>query len=138
MASTSLKLLNLNPVHHSKKWYFWSNLCKSEVMKTFLIKILELPKFGHMSKSTLEFHSLKIFIGKIFDFITFTSKLSSFFPWSARLWNSLPIEYFHLTYNLNGFKSRINRYLLIVGYFYKQFLYALMFLCFFFLQLHPM
>ena len=31
-----------------------------------------------------------------------------FFPHTARLWNSLPIEYFLLTYDLSGFKSRIN------------------------------
>ena len=32
------------------------------------------------------------------------------FPHTARLWNVLPIEYFPLTYDLNGFKSRINRH----------------------------
>ena len=31
--------------------------------------------------------------------------VNSFFPHIARLWNSLPIEYFPLTYNLNSFKS---------------------------------
>ena len=41
----------------------------------------------------------------------------SFFPCKARLWNSLPIECFPLTYNLNGFKFRINRHLLTVGSF---------------------
>ena len=41
----------------------------------------------------------------------------SFFPRTARLWNSLPIECFPLTYDLSGFKSRINRYLLTVGSF---------------------
>ena len=35
--------------------------------------------------------------------------VNSFFPRTARLWNSLPIECFPLTYDLNGFKSRINR-----------------------------
>ena len=43
--------------------------------------------------------------------------VSSFFPRTARLWNSLRIEYFPLTYDLRGFKSRINRYLLTVGSF---------------------
>ena len=43
--------------------------------------------------------------------------VSSFFPRTARLWNSLPIECFPLTYDLSGFKSRINRYLLTVGSF---------------------
>ena len=40
-----------------------------------------------------------------------------FFPCTARLWNSLSKECFRLTYNLNGFKSRINRHLLTVGSF---------------------
>ena len=35
--------------------------------------------------------------------------VNSFFPRTARLWNSLPIECFPLTYELSGFKSRINR-----------------------------
>ena len=32
-------------------------------------------------------------------------------------WNSLPIEYFPLTYDLSDFTSIINRQLLTVGYF---------------------
>ena len=43
--------------------------------------------------------------------------INSFFPHTARLCNSLPVEYFPLTYDLNGFKSRINRHLLTVGSF---------------------
>ena len=34
-----------------------------------------------------------------------------------KLWNSLLIKCFPLTYDLSGFKSRINRYLLTVGSF---------------------
>ena len=41
--------------------------------------------------------------------------VNSFFPCPAILWNSLPIECFPLTYDLNGFMSRINR--LITGSF---------------------
>ena len=43
--------------------------------------------------------------------------VSSFFPRTARLWTSLPIECFPLTYDLSGFKSRINRHLLTIGSF---------------------
>ena len=43
--------------------------------------------------------------------------VNSFFPRTARLWNSLPIECFPLTYDLSGFKYRINRHLLTVGSF---------------------
>ena len=31
--------------------------------------------------------------------------VNSFFPCTARLWNSLPVECFPLTYDLNGFKG---------------------------------
>ena len=41
------------------------------------------------------------------------------------------LDYFPLTYDLSGFKSRINRYLLTVGSFQTDFLYALTFLSFF-------
>ena len=40
--------------------------------------------------------------------------VNSFFPGIAKLWISLPIEWFPLTYDLNGFRSRINRHLLTV------------------------
>ena len=43
--------------------------------------------------------------------------VSSFLPHTARLRNSVPIECFPLTYDLSGFKSRINRYILTVGAF---------------------
>ena len=36
---------------------------------------------------------------------------------TARLWNFLAIECFPLTCDLNDFKSRINRHMLILGYF---------------------
>ena len=42
---------------------------------------------------------------------------NSFFPRTARLWNSLPIECFPFTYDLSGCSSRINRHLLAVGSF---------------------
>ena len=43
--------------------------------------------------------------------------VNSFFPRTAKLWNSLPIECFPLTHDLSEFKSRINRHLLPVGSF---------------------
>ena len=55
------------------------------------------------------------------------------FPRTARLWNSLSIECFPLTDDLNGFKSKISRHLLTVGSFERDSLDALIFLCFFFL-----
>ena len=43
--------------------------------------------------------------------------VNSFFPRTARLWNSLPIECFSSVYGLSGLKSRINRNLVTVGSF---------------------
>ena len=40
-----------------------------------------------------------------------------FFPCTARLWNSLPIECFLFTYNLKGLMYIINRHLLTAGSF---------------------
>ena len=59
--------------------------------------------------------------------------VNSFFPCTTRVWNSLPTECFPLTYNLNVCTSRINRHLLTVGSFWRDLLYALIFLLFFFL-----
>ena len=47
--------------------------------------------------------------------------VNSFFPCTARLWNSQPIECFSLTYDLSGFKSRINRHFLTAGFFLNRF-----------------
>ena len=43
--------------------------------------------------------------------------VNSFFSRTARLWNSLSIVRFPLTYDLSGFKSRINRHFLTLGSF---------------------
>ena len=43
--------------------------------------------------------------------------VNSLFPRTARAWNSLLIECFPLTYDLSGFKPRINKHLLTVGSF---------------------
>ena len=43
---------------------------------------------------------------------------NSFFPRTDRPWNSLPLECFPLTFDLNSFNSRINKHLLTVGSFW--------------------
>ena len=58
--------------------------------------------------------------------------VNSFFPHTAQLWNSLPVECFPLTYDQNGFKCRNNRHLMVDS-FWTGFLYALIFLCLLFL-----
>ena len=43
--------------------------------------------------------------------------VNSFFSCTARLWNSLPLKCFPLTYECSGFKPSISRHLLTVGSF---------------------
>ena len=42
--------------------------------------------------------------------------VNSFFPCIAKLWSSLPVGCFPLTYDLSGFKCRINRHLFKSGF----------------------
>ena len=65
-------------------------------------------------------------LGILVDFMIFLSPfpdvtrmamLKQFFPRTAKLWNSLLIECFFVFCGLNGFRSRISRYLLTVGSF---------------------
>ena len=51
--SASPKLLNLDQDQPSKKQFFWSNPYKIEVMITFLIEMLQLPNFSHMTASII-------------------------------------------------------------------------------------
>ena len=44
-------------------------------------------------------------------------RCQQFFPRTDRLWNSLPIECFPLSYDLSDFKAWINRHLLTLGPF---------------------
>ena len=86
--------------------------------------------FGRCSSEQGQLVQLPFFRGRssrysdrLFDFsVTFPRVckdvyVNSFFPRTYRLWNSLPLECFHLTYNLSGFKSRITRHLFTVGSF---------------------
>ena len=57
------------------------------------------------------FHDISVTISRCYKDI-YANSVS---PGTAKIWNSLRIECFPLTYNLNGFKSRINRHLLTVG-----------------------
>ena len=43
--------------------------------------------------------------------------VNSFFPRTPKLWNSLFAECFPLTYDLNGFKCRVDRHLFSFGSF---------------------
>ena len=89
------------------RYYF--GRCSSE--KTQLVP---LPfSRGRSTRYSDRLHDFSVTIPKCYKDVY----VNSFFPRTARLWNFLPIECFPLSYDLNSFKSRINRHILSVGSF---------------------
>ena len=89
------------------RYYF--GRCSSE-----LAQLVPLPfSRGRSTRYSERLHDFSVIIPRCYKDVY----VNSFFPRTARLWNSLPIECFPLTYDLSGFKSRINRHLLTVGSF---------------------
>ena len=79
-----------------------------------LTELAPLPFSGGRSRRYSDrLHDFSVTIPRCYKNVN----VNNFFPRTARLGNSLPVECFPLTYDLNGFKSRINRHLLIVGSF---------------------
>ena len=68
---------------------------------------------GRPTRYSVRLHNFSVTIPRYYKDLY----VNNFFPHTAGLWNSLPIECFSLTYGLSDFKSRINRYLLTVGSF---------------------
>ena len=105
------------------RYYF--GRCSSE-----LAELVPLPfSRGRSTRYSDRLHDFSVTIPRCYKDVY----VNSFFPRTARLWNSLPIESFPLTYDLNHFTSKVNRHLLTVVSFCGDFLYPLIFLCFFFL-----
>ena len=87
------------------RYYF--GRCSSE-----LAQLVPLPfSRGRSTRYSDGLHDFSVTIPRCYKDVY----VNSFFPRTAKLWNSLPIECFPLTYDLSGFKSRINRHLLTVG-----------------------
>ena len=83
--------------------------CSSE-----LFQLVPLPFcWGKSTCYSNRLHDFSVIVPRCYKDVY----VKSFFPHTARLWNSLPIEYCPLTYDLNGFKSRIKKHLLSVGSF---------------------
>ena len=125
--ATSLEPLvhHRNVVSLSLFYRYYFGRCSAE-----LAELVPLPySRGRSTHYSDKLHDFSVTIPRCYKDVY----VNSFFPRTARLWNSLPIECFALTYDLSGFKSRINRYLLTVSSFKIDFLYDLTFLCFFFL-----
>ena len=122
---------SLEPLAHRRNvaslslfYRYYFGRCSSE-----LAQLVPLPySRGRSTRYSDRLHDFSVTIPRCYKDVY----VNSVFPRTARFWNSLPIECFPLTYDLSGF----NRYLLTVGSFLIDFLYALTFLCFLFLQLH--
>ena len=121
---------SLEPLAHSRNVASLSLFCRYYFGRcsSKLAQLVPLPfSQGKSSHYSDRLHDFSVSIPRCYKDVY----VNSFFPRTARLWNSLPIECFPLTYDLNGFKSRINRHLSYVGFFKTDFLYVLIFLCFF-------
>ena len=89
------------------RYYF--GRCSSE-----LAQLVPLPFCQRrFTRYSYRLHDFSVTIPRCYNDVY----VNSFFPHTARLWNSLPIECSPLTYDLNGFMSRINGHLLTVGSF---------------------
>ena len=93
---------NVDSLSLFNRYYF--GRCSSE-----LAELVPFPySRGRSTRYSDRLHDFSVTIPRYYKDVY----VNSFFPCTARLWNSLPIECFPLTYDPNGFKSRINRHLL--------------------------
>ena len=104
---------SLGPLAHRQNvaslslfYRYYLGRCSSE-----LAQLVPLPySRGRSTHYSDRLHDFSVIIPRCYKDVY----VNSFFPRTARLWNSLPIKCFPLTYDISGFKSRINRYLLTV------------------------
>ena len=107
---------SLEPLAHHRNvaslsffYYYYFSRCSSE-----LTQLVQLPfSQARSTRYSDRLHDFSVTIPRSYKDVY----VNSFFPQTAKFWNSLPIECFPLTYNLSGFKSRINKHLLVVGSF---------------------
>ena len=100
---------------HLKSFLYFGK-CSSE-----LDQLVPLPYFrGRSTHYTNSLHAFSVTIPRCYKDVY----VNSLFPFTFRLGNSLSIECFPVIYDLNGFKSRINRHFLTVASFETDFLYA--------------
>ena len=98
-----------NMVSLSLFYRYYFGRCSSE-----LAQLVPLPfSRGRSTRYSDRLHDFSVTIPRCCKNVY----VNSFFPHMVKLWNSLPIECFPLTYDRSGFKPRINRQLLIVGSF---------------------
>ena len=108
-ASFEPLVLRRNVASSSLFYRYYFGRCSFE-----LTQLVPLPYFrGRSTRYSDRLHDFSVTIPRCYKDVY----VNSFFPHTARLRNSLPIECFPLTYDLSGFKSRINRHLLTAGFF---------------------
>ena len=107
---------SLEPLAHCRDvanlsffYRYYIDRCSSK-----LAKLVPLPySRGRSTCCSDRWHDFSVAIHRCYKDVY----VNSFLPRTARHWNSLPIECFHLTYDLSGFRFRINRHLLTLGSF---------------------
>ena len=107
---------SLEPLAHRRNvanlslfYRYYFGRCSSE-----LAQLVPLPfSQGRSTRYSDRLHDFSVTTPRCYKDVY----VNSFFPRTAKLWNPLPIECFPLTYDLSGFKCRINRHLLTVGSF---------------------
>ena len=92
---------------HFYRYYFVR--CSSGLAQLVPLPYSQLRATGFSDR----LHDFSVTISRCFKDVY----VNSFFPCTARPLNSLSIECFPLTYDLSGYKSRINRHRLTVGSF---------------------
>ena len=105
---------SLEPLAHRRNvaslfYRYYFGRCSSELAQLAPLSFSR----GRSTRYSDRLHDFSVTIARCYKNV----HVNSFFPGTAKLWNSLPIECFPLTYDLCGFKSRINRHLLTVGSF---------------------
>ena len=88
-------------------WYYFGR-CSSELAQLVPHPFSQRRSTRYSDRS----HDISVTIPRCYK----DAYVNSFFHRTAGLWNMLPIKCFPLMYALNGFKSRINRHLLTVGF----------------------
>ena len=112
---------SLEPLAHRRNvaslslfYRYYFGRCSSE-----LAQLVPLPfSWRRFTRYSDRFHDFSVTIPRFYKDVY----VICFFPCTAWLWNSLPMECFPLTYDLIGFKSRINRQLLTMGSLWRDFL----------------
>ena len=102
---------SLQPLAHCQNVATWSLFCRYYFGSCFLELAELVPLCYSWGRSTCfsdRLHDFSVTILRYYKDVY----VNSLFPCTSKLWNSLSIEWFPLTYDLSSFMSRINRHLL--------------------------